>query len=174
MGTLPFTWTMPVSTLVPKQVIATLLENNHSEYPSCGEEEEAITGLLKEVTDRIEGNSERGIKGARQSIAEFITDPVQRRDHFSLNTTHAINTVALGYHFKPGDVVLVTDREHNSNLLPWLRLQKAGLIKINQSMLNGIEEFDLEFFESHFKGNPVRLVSMAYTSDVTGATLPAR
>jgi cysteine desulfurase/selenocysteine lyase len=82
--------------------------------------------------------------------------------------------VALGLRFKPGDVVLLTDREHNSNLLPWLRLQKSGLIQVDHVKINDEDVLDLDEFEEHFKNKRVRLVSLAWTSNITGVTLPAR
>jgi len=71
-------------------------------------------------------------------------------------------------------VVLLSDREHNSNLLPWLRLQKRGLIKVECVAANCDHCFDLAAFEERLKTGGVRLVSMAYTSNLTGYTLPAR
>ena len=91
-----------------------------------------------------------------------------------MNTTHALNIVALGFPFQSGDVVLLTDKEHNSNLLPWLKLQKAGRIKIDFTVSNDRDEFDLDAFEHKMKNNRVRLVSMTYTSNITGYTIPAR
>jgi cysteine desulfurase / selenocysteine lyase len=160
------------TTLVPRQVITSIHEY-YADYPSCGGRR-SHHWFAEEVTDRIEGNAGKGVKGARQSIAEFINAGSKDEIIFTLNTTHALNTVALGYHFRPGDVVLLTDREHNSNLLPWLRLQKLGLIKVDHIVASASEGFDLNAFESQFKEKPVRLVSMVYTSNVTGATLPAR
>ncbi len=43
------------------------------------------------------------------------------------NTTEAINYVAHGLPWKEGDEVVVTDVEHHSNLLPWLRLKDRGV-----------------------------------------------
>jgi hypothetical protein len=45
---------------------------------------------------------------------------------------------------KPGDVVLLGDKEHNSNLIPWLRLQKKGVIKVDHIESNVEGVFDLE------------------------------
>ncbi len=159
------------TTLVPRQVIAAINEY-YTDYPSCGGRR-SHHWFAEEVTRRIEGSAEKGIKGARQKIAEFIHAGSEKEIIFTLNTTHAINMVALGFRFKPEDVVLLTDREHNSNLLPWLRLQKSGLIKIDHTVAKHGGDFDLEAFESHFKEKRIHLVSMAWTSNVTGATLPA-
>jgi cysteine desulfurase / selenocysteine lyase len=160
------------TTLVPRQVIAAINEY-YTDYPSCGGRR-SHHWFAEEVTRRIEGDAENKIKGARQSIAEFIRAGSEKEILFTLNTTHAISTVALGFRFKAGDVVLLTDREHNSNLLPWLRLQKSGLIKVDHTVHVSENGFDLQTFEDQFKEKRVRLVSMAYTSNFTGATIPAR
>jgi cysteine desulfurase / selenocysteine lyase len=114
------------------------------------------------------------MKGSRQILAEFINAGSEKEIIFTLNTSHAINTVALGFQFQPKDVVLLTDEEHNSNLVPWLKLQKAGLIKVDYTLPSDRDDFDLDGFEHKMKTDRVRLVSMAYTSNVTGYTLPAR
>jgi cysteine desulfurase/selenocysteine lyase len=159
------------TTLVPRQVIAAINEY-YTDYPACGGRR-SHHWFAEEVTRRIEGNAEKEIKGARQLIAEFINAGSEKEIIFTLNATHAINTVALGFKFKPGDVVLLSDREHNSNLLPWLRLQKMGQIKVEHVTAHQGDDFDLEAFEQRLKNRPVRLVSMAYTSNATGVTLPA-
>ena len=159
------------TTLVPRQIISAINEY-YTDYPACAGRR-SRHWFAEEVTQRIEGNSEKEIKGARALISEFINARSETEILFTLNTTHAINTVALGFKFKPGDVVLLTDLEHNSNLLPWLRLQKSGLIKVEHTAANPGDDFDLDAFEDHLKKKRVRLVSMAWTSNVTGATLPA-
>ena len=122
------------TTLVPRQVIEALNEY-YTEYPSCNGGR-SRHWFADEVTSRIEGNSDKGIKGSRRIIAEFINAGSEKEIIFTLNTSHAINTVALGFKFQPGDVVLLTDKEHNSNLVPWLKLQKSGLIKVEYIMSN--------------------------------------
>jgi len=134
---------------------------------------EAVTGLLTR-SGRIDGDPDKGIKGSRRIIAEFINARSEAEIIFTLNATHAINTVALGFKFHPGDVVLLTDQEHNSNLLPWLKLQKTGLITVDYTAPPRDDGFDLEAFEQQLKKSRVRLVSMAYTSNSTGYTIPAR
>jgi len=160
------------NTLVPKQVIEAITQY-YTDFPACGEGRSQHR-FAQEVTDRIEGNPERGIKGSRHTIKEFINAKSGKEIIFTLNASHGINIVALGLRFKPGDVVLLTDKEHNSNLIPWLRLQKQGLIKTEyvESDRDGV--FDLDAFEKKLKSHRVRLVSMAYTSNLTGYTIPAK
>lgn len=160
------------TTLVPQQVLAAI-DEYYANYPACGGRR-SHHWFAQEVTHRIEGDERQGIKGTRQAIAEFVNAGSAQEILFTLNTTYAINTVALGYKFEPGDAVMVSDREHNSNLLPWLRLQKAGRISVERAPVDGGGDLDLEAFEQRLKGRPVRLVSMACTSNATGVTIPAQ
>ena len=160
------------TTLVPKQVIDSINEY-YTEYPGCSGGR-SRHWFAEEVNDHIEGNAEKGIDGSRRIIAEFINAKSENEIIFTLNTTHAINTVALGFKFQPGDMVLLTDMEHNSNLVPWLRLQKTGLIKVDYMACNLDSVFDLYGFEQKLKKSRVRLVSMAYTSNSIGSTIPAK
>ena len=67
------------------------------------------------------------------------------------------------------------DQEHNSNLVPWLRLQKKGLIRVEHVDSDADDRFNLVAFERRMRGHGgVRLVSMVYTSNVTGYTIPAK
>jgi cysteine desulfurase/selenocysteine lyase len=160
------------NSLVPSQVIAAISEY-YNDFPACGEGR-SRHWFAQEVTDRIDGNPERGMKGSRHIIKEFINAGSEKEIVFTLNSSHGINIVALGTRFRPGDVVLLADKEHNSNLIPWLRLQKQGVIRTEhvESDRDGI--FDLDAFEQKLKSHRVRLVSMAYTSNLTGYTIPAK
>jgi cysteine desulfurase/selenocysteine lyase len=160
------------TTLVPQTVI-TAMNDYYLYYPACGGWRSRHR-FSREVTTRVDGNLEAGIKGARQKIQEFIKAGLKQEIIFTSNTTHAINLVALGFNFQPGDIVLLTDHEHNSNLVPWLRLQSRGLIKIDylRSLPDG--RFDLDEFRRKCSSQRVRLVSLAYTSNLTGYNIPAR
>lgn len=170
-GKLPVYLDNACTTLVPRQVIASI-NDYYTNFPACGGRR-SHHWFAEEVTSRVEGNPDKGIRGARQAIADFIHAASKREILFTLNTTHAINTVALGFPFELGDVVLLTDREHNSNLMPWLKLQKSGVIKVISLAAAPDGTFDLAALERTLKGERVRLISMAYTSNVTGCTIPA-
>jgi cysteine desulfurase / selenocysteine lyase len=159
------------TTLVPQPVIDAIYKY-YRDYPACGGRR-SHHWFAGEVTEVLEGNPGKGTKGSRQLIAEFLHAASEKEILFTLNTTHAINAVALGFNFHPGDVVLLTDREHNSNLMPWLRLQNTGLIRVETIPANADDCFDLEAFEQRMKKGGVRLISMAYTSNLTGYTIPA-
>ncbi len=159
------------TTLVPRPVIESIVKY-YAEYPGCAGAR-SRHWFAAQVNDLIEGTPERDIKGPRTVIKEFINARSEREIVFTQNASLAINIVALGFRFKPGDAVLLTDKEHNSNLLPWLRLQKKGLIKVEHVASGEDGAFDLDDFKQKLKNSRVALVSLAYTSNSTGYTIPA-
>ncbi len=171
-GKPPIYFDSACTTLVPQPVIDALNEY-YTGFPGCGGAR-SRHWFAAEVNDRIEGNPDKGIKGSRRLIKEFINARSEKEIIFTLNTSQAINMVALGFKFKAGDVVLLTDKEHNSNLLPWLRLQKKGLIKVAHADSDGDDAFNLGDFKQKLENNRVKLVSLAFTSNLTGYTIPAR
>jgi cysteine desulfurase / selenocysteine lyase len=159
------------TTLVPQLVIDSINEY-YLKYPGCAGAR-SRHWFSKEINDRIEGDTDNGIKGSRTVIKEFLNARSEKEIVFTQNTTHGINIVALGFPFRKGDTVLLTDREHNSNLLPWLRLQKDGLITVDIVPTGTDEEFDIDMLKQKLKNKRVTLVSMAFTSNISGYTLPA-
>jgi cysteine desulfurase/selenocysteine lyase len=171
-GKRPIYFDNACTTLVPRQVIAAVNEY-YRQFPACGGERSRYW-FAEEVASRIEGNPERGMKGSRQIIKEFIHARDDKEIIFTLNTSQAISLVALGFRFQPGDVVLLTDKEHNSNLVPWLRLQKLGRIRVEHVGSGEDDTFDLDGFQKKLENNSVRLVSLGCTSNLTGYTIPAQ
>ena len=63
-----------------------------------------------------------GYEGARARVARFINAAAPEEIVFTRGTTESINLVASswgGANLKPGDVILLTEMEHHSNLVPW-------------------------------------------------------
>ncbi|MBN1188470.1 MAG: aminotransferase class V-fold PLP-dependent enzyme [Dehalococcoidales bacterium] len=159
------------TTLVPRTVIESMNEY-YTHFPACGGGRSRYW-FAEEVTSRIEGSEERSIRGSRPAVRDFIHARSEKEIIFCANTSQAINMVALGFKFRRGDNVLLTDKEHNSNLIPWLRLQKSGLVNVNHVSPAPDGTFDLDAFQKIIEIRPVRLVSMAYTSNLTGYTIPS-
>ena len=171
-GKLPIYFDNACTTLVPKPVIRAMTDY-YEKYPACGGHR-SRHWFADEVAARIDGDPERGIEGSRRIIADFINARSEKEIVFTANASQAINMIALGFPFRPGDCVLLTDREHNSNLVPWLRLQEKGLIKVDYCEPREDDVFDLAGFRRKLENGPVRLVSMGYTSNITGCTIPAK
>jgi len=77
---------------------------------------------------------------------------------------------------KEGDVVINSDREHSSNIVPWLFLQKTKGVKRLYVPSKKDETFDMTAYETFLKENrgKVKLVSVVYTSNLDGYTLPIK
>jgi cysteine desulfurase / selenocysteine lyase len=69
-------------------------------------------------------------EGARARVAKFVNAADPAEIIFTRGTTESINLVAAswgGANLKPGDVILLTEMEHHSNLVPWqLIAQRTG------------------------------------------------
>jgi cysteine desulfurase/selenocysteine lyase len=64
-------------------------------------------------------------ESARDKVAHFINSPSRRQVIFTRNTTESINLVAQTWgraNLNPGDLVILTEMEHHSNLVPWQML----------------------------------------------------
>lgn len=151
-------------TLKPIQVIEAMNEY-YSEYPVCGGR--SIHKMAKKVDEKV--------TEAREKFQKFIGASCPEEIIFTRNTTEGLNLVANCLDFKKGDIVLTTDREHNSNLIPWqVQARRQG---INHIVVysNPDNSFNLEEFgEIISKNRNVRLVSMVHCSNLDGYTIPAK
>ncbi|MDO8524265.1 MAG: aminotransferase class V-fold PLP-dependent enzyme [bacterium] len=146
--------------LKPRQVIEAMNEY-YFEFPACAGRSSHRLGEL--VTKKI--------KGARQAVARFINADEQEIV-FTRNTTEGINLLANSLDLRNGDLVLTTDKEHNSNLIPWQVLIKKKGIRHEIVKSNDDSVFNFEKYKELVRG--VKLVSMVHTSNLDGATIPAK
>ena len=99
----------------------------------------AVIDALVRFYERDNSNVHRGLHAlsmratdayerARARIAKFINAADPAEIIFTRGTTEAINIVARSYaaRLKPGDVILTTEMEHHSNLVPWQQAAKAS------------------------------------------------
>jgi cysteine desulfurase / selenocysteine lyase len=121
---------------------------------------------------KLSSETEKGVKEARRSVSKFINAKSEDEIIFTRNTTEGINIIAKSMGLSKGDIVLTTDKEHNSNLIIWQVLaKKIGIIhKIIPSNPDGT--FSIENFERSVEKN-VKLVSLVHTSNLDGVTIPA-
>jgi len=146
--------------LKPKQVIEKINEY-YKEYPGCGER--GHHKISKKVTSEVDSSRKIIKKFLNAKKGELI---------FTRNTTEAINLIANSLGFNKGDIVVSSDREHNSNLLPWQMLEKRRGIKRKIINEKNNHSFDLEDFNDKVKN--AKLVSVVHTSNLDGYTLPVK
>lgn len=148
--------------LVPRPVLEAMAEY-YSDYPGCAGR--SLHRFAQEVGQRYDA--------ARETFARFLGRRDARGIVFLRNATEAINLVAQGLPWKRGERVLISDQEHNSNLVVWQRLAEERGIRIEVIPLSEDGSFDGDELDRHLHQN-VRLVSLFHTSNVDGRTLPVQ
>jgi cysteine desulfurase/selenocysteine lyase len=149
-------------TLKPRQVIDAIVEY-YDNFPACA----GRSG------HRLSHEVEESRHKARKSIKEFIGAKRDEEVLFTRNTTEGLNLVTNSLPLDQNDVVLSTDREHNSTLVPCQMLtRRKGVTHV---VVESAEDhtFDMEGFQQSLTPD-VKLVSFVWSSNLDGYTLPAR
>lgn len=142
--------------LRPVQVINRINEY-YADFPACGER--SMHKLGKKVDE--------GIAAARKSLQSLFNAKQPENLIFTKNATESINIVANALDLKKGDIVLTTDKEHNSNLIPWQLLAKKG-IKHEVVEFNNLAALNDKLTKD------VKIVSMVHTSNLDGTSIDAK
>jgi cysteine desulfurase/selenocysteine lyase len=113
---------------------------------------------------------------AREKIAGFVEvkDPSQLI--FTRNTIESINLIARTWGWKflnEGDVILTTEMEHHSNIVPWFSLAEERKLSVKFVRITSEGKLDLKHYQSLLKLNP-KLVAFTHMSNVLGTINPAK
>jgi len=114
-------------------------------------------------------------EAARERVSRFIGAPSARQIIFTRNTTESINLVAYSWgraNLEEGDVVILTEMEHHSNLVPWQILARERNIRLEFVSVNPDGLLDLDSYKDLLKREP-RLVAFTHMSNVLGTINPA-
>jgi cysteine desulfurase/selenocysteine lyase len=146
----------------------------------------AVIDTLVHYYEHDNANVHRGIhelsnratsayEAARTRAAKFINAKSAEEIIFTRGTTEGINLVANSWgtkNLKSGDLILLTEMEHHSNLVPWqLLAQKTGA-KISYVPITGDEGIlDLSKLDSLLTMQ-VKIFSMVHISNSLGTVNP--
>ena len=114
-------------------------------------------------------------EGARAKIAKFINAASAKEVIYTRNTTESINLVAYSWaraNLKAGDLVVLTEMEHHSNLVPWHMLQAERGIELDFIPVTEDGLLDLNAYKALLNRTP-KLVSFTHMSNVLGTINPA-
>ncbi|MBV6394187.1 MAG: Cysteine desulfurase SufS [Anaerolineales bacterium] len=114
-------------------------------------------------------------EGARERIAKFVNAASSREIIYTRNTTESINLVAYSWaraNLKAGDLIVLTEMEHHSNLVPWHMLQMERGVELEFIPVTEDGLLDLEAYKTLLNRSP-KLVSFAHMSNVLGTINPA-
>src|SRR5690606_34687221 len=94
---------------------------------------------------------------------------------FTRGTTEGINLVAQTWgraNLKPGDVILSTQMEHHSNIVPWqlLAAEKGLTVRYVPVLPDGT--LDMAAYAALLRDAPVKLVVVTAVSNVFGTLNP--
>lgn len=112
---------------------------------------------------------------ARQRVADFIHASSSSEIIFTRNATESINLVAYTWaraNLKSGDVVILTEMEHHSNLVPWQQLAVERGVVLEFIPVTGEGLLDPDVFRSLLARTP-KLVAFSGMSNVVGTINPA-
>lgn len=113
---------------------------------------------------------------AREKVREFINAPAKEQIIFTSGTTMSINLLANSFSqkfLKKGDVILVSQSEHHSNIVPWqLACERVGA-SISVIPLDENGRIDIDAFAS-LLSEKVKMVAVAQISNVLGVENPVK
>lgn len=114
-------------------------------------------------------------EGAREKIAKFVNAQSAKQIIYTRNTTESINLVAYSWaraNLKAGDLVILTEMEHHSNLVPWHMLQAERGIELDFIPVTEDGLLDMDTYKALLDRTP-KLVSFTHMSNVLGTINPA-
>lgn len=148
----------------PKKVIDAI--KNYYEYHNANVHR-GVYAFAEETTQLYEQS--------REKVAKFI-GANQKEVVFVRNATEAINIVARSWgaaNVKKGDVILLTQMEHHSNIVPWQMLAKAKGAKLVYVPITKDGELDRKEFSRLISKRP-KLFAFTHVSNVLGTINPAK
>jgi cysteine desulfurase/selenocysteine lyase len=126
----------------------------------------AVYQLAEEATNMYEQS--------REKIANFINVRPEEII-FTRNTTESINLIAHSWartNLKKDDVIVITEIEHHSNIVPWQILCQERGTRLEYVGIDGNGFLDLEYMIELISSRKVKLVSLSHMSNVLGTIVP--
>jgi len=140
-----------------------------------------VIEAIKEFYEAMNANVHRGLhklsqeaseayEEAHEVVAKFIAAKDWRSVSFTRNATEALNIVAQAIaekYLRAGDEVVVTVMEHNSNILPWVRISRLLNLKLKVVGLSSNQTLNYdELLEAITRRTKV--VALTHISNVLG------
>ena len=123
----------------------------------------AVYALAEEATEAYEA--------VRDKVAKFVNIKDRQEIIFVRGTTEAINLVAYAWgrgHVKPGDIIVTTEYEHHSNIVPWQLVAEERGAVLEYIRIDDNGELILDDLDKLLETGRVRLVAFSLMSNVLG------
>ncbi len=108
---------------------------------------------------------------ARAKMASFVNAAAPEEIIFTKNTTEAINTVASSGLWREGDEIIITSLEHQSNMMPWIRLANENGVKLRVAQAEPDGTVKPESVKALVTPR-TRLINVTYVSNIYGTVTP--
>ena len=108
---------------------------------------------------------------ARAKMASFVNAEAPEEIIFTKNTTEAINTVASSGLWREGDEIIITSLEHQSNMMPWIRLADENGVKLSVAQAEPDGTVKPESVKALVTPR-TRLINVTYVSNIYGTITP--
>lgn len=128
----------------------------------------AVYSIAEEATEAYEAT--------RDKIATFINVKDRQEIIFVRGTTEAINLVAYAWgrsNIKEGDIIVTTEYEHHSNIVPWQLLTQEKGAKLEYIGMGDNGELILDDLDKYLATGKVKLVTFSLMSNVLGTITDA-
>ena len=153
------------TTQKPNQVIDSITDYYRNHNANI---HRAVYALAEESTEAYEG--------ARDKIAKFVNIKNRQELIFVRGTTEAINLVAYAWgrpHINEGDIIVTTEYEHHSNIVPWQLLTQEKRAKLEYIGMNDDGQLNLDDLDKYLATGKVKLVTFSLMSNVLGTITDA-
>lgn len=124
----------------------------------------------------LSGKASEVFENSRVKVAKFIGAENAEEIIYTANASEAINLVAYGYakkFLKAGDVIVLSEMEHHSNIVPWIRLEQEVGIKLFYLPITKNYVLDYrKIIISKFPINKMKLICLTQASNVLGTVNP--
>lgn len=114
-------------------------------------------------------------ESTRDVVAEFI-GASRKEIVFTSGASESLNLIAYGYgkgNLKKGDIVLSSEAEHASNILPWMKACEDAQATLDYIPLDEMGRISIENFRSKMSDR-VKVVALAQVTNVLGYLVPIK
>ncbi len=129
----------------------------------------AVYAIAEEATEAYEK--------VRDKVADFINVKDRQEIIFVRGTTEAINLVAYAWgrsHINEGDIIVTTEYEHHSNIVPWQLLTQETGARLEYIRVDDNGELILDDLDGYLATGKVKLVTFSLMSNVLGTITDAK
>lgn len=151
---------------------------------------QAVIDAITDFYSQSNANIHRGIhtlsteatrmwEDAHQVVADFLGAKSMEEIIFVRNATEGLNLVAnmlIEQVLEDGDIVVISEMEHHSNIVPWKLGQKRKKFRLEWIPVKSDYTLDVDWLDDLIKleGEKVKVVSLVHISNVLGVQNPVR